>query len=113
MKSVMNAYQHATRCLYIKLLGSSGTLSISKGATHISASRTSAGIYVVTFNDTYAQVPGIFPVAVMASTGAFIFANARAITAAGFTLETGSEGGSNADADVDIFVFGADSADEM
>jgi hypothetical protein len=112
MKSVANIVQINSRIISLKLLGATGTLSIGRGTPHITASRTSAGIYVVTFLNAFAQVPDIYPVAIMASTTVFFYANARLITATGFTLEVGSEAGAAADADVSILVVGTDSADE-
>jgi len=111
MKSVMMCDQHASRIMTVRLKGSTGVLSIAKGLGRITAARTSTGLYTVVFVDAYAQIPDIFAQAIQDTSGLFLFANARLITQAGFTLECGNEGGANADVDVSILIVGSDSPD--
>lgn len=90
----------------VKLLGATGTLTVGEGNSQITASRSSAGVYVVTINEPGLRTPIVVATCEVASAAAGKTAMVKNdIAANSFTVYVVDDAHAATDADVDVLIM--------
>lgn len=107
-KQRVAATQDAPRCIWGKITGTTGSVSI--GIKDFSCTRSAAGTYAITFQNAFGKAPNVMITGYgNSSTTVANRATVSSITAGGCTVVMAPESGTPTDGDFYILVIGCDS----